>query len=219
MKKTLTRQPSHPHRTMFSTTRHVFRYITEYIRVLSYFKKTPACVTVYGSARIQEDHPFYQQAVDLGKALAENQLAVMTGGGPGLMEAVNKGAYNAGGLSLGCAIELPREQDRNPYLNRSFTCRYFFIRKIILSRYSKAFIALPGGYGTLDELFEMLNLICTERVHQYTVVLLGVSYWQPFFQLIQEHMVAHEMINDNEAHFVHMTDDIDTAIELINDAY
>lgn len=216
MKKKSSLNRTDKKRTILSTTTHIFRYITEYIRVLIYFWKTPTCVTVYGSARMSEDHEYYQAAVEVGKHLAENKLAVMTGGGPGLMEAVNRGAFINDGLSLGCAIKLPKEQDRNPYLHKSFTCRYFFIRKIILARYSKAFIALPGGFGTLDELFEMLNLICTGRTLPHSVILFGSKFWQPFYNAIHQHLVTHGMITQDEAHLVHITDDISSIAKLIN---
>jgi uncharacterized protein (TIGR00730 family) len=151
-------------------------------------------VTVFGSARFREGHPFYALARDVGGGLARLGFTVMTGGGPGLMEAANRGAREAGGRSVGCNIELPEEQQPNAFMDRSVTCRHFFVRKVLLFKYSYAFVALPGGGGTIDELFEALTLIQTRKIDRFPVVLVGTAYWQPltdlFAQMAREGAIA-----------------------------
>lgn len=136
------------------------------------------CVTVFGSARFTEDTHYYKQAEEVGAALAKLGFTVMTGGGPGIMEAANKGAYQAGGYSVGCNIVLPFEQIPNPYLHRWITIPYFFIRKVLLVKYSYAFVVMPGGIGTLDEFFESLLLIQTQIIHQFPIVMFGTAYYK-----------------------------------------
>jgi uncharacterized protein (TIGR00730 family) len=143
------------------------------------------CVTVFGSARFEEDHRYYAMAREVGAALVKIGFTVMTGGGPGVMEGANRGAREAGGRSVGCNIELPFEQEPNPYLDRWVTCRYFFVRKVLLVKYSYAFIVLPGGFGTLDELSEALTLIQTRKIRQFPIVLMGREYWAPFLAMIK----------------------------------
>ena len=143
------------------------------------------CVTVFGSARFDEQHRYYAMAREVGGALARLGFTVMTGGGPGVMEGANRGAREAGGRSVGCNVELPFEQEPNPYLDRWVTCRYFFVRKVLLVKYSYAFIVLPGGFGTLDELTEALTLIQTRKILQFPIVLMGVDYWAPFLAMVK----------------------------------
>ncbi len=147
-------------------------------------------MTVFGSARFTEHHPYYEIAQRLGAALAHAGFTVMSGGGPGIMEAVSRGAKQAGGHAVGCNIVLPREQKPNPYLDVWLEFRYFFVRKLMLAKYSFAFVALPGGFGTLDEVFEMLTLIQTGKVKDFPVVLMGSDYWQPLVDFMRRHMVA-----------------------------
>ena len=144
------------------------------------------CVTVFGSARFDEHHRYYAMAREVGGALAGLGFTVMTGGGPGVMEAANRGAREAGGRSVGCNIELPFEQEPNPYLDRWVTTEYFWVRKVLLFKYSYAFIVLPGGFGTLDELTEALTLIQTRKILQFPVVLMGRDYWAPFHGDVQD---------------------------------
>lgn len=144
------------------------------------------CVTIYGSARFKPDHVYYQLAVRMGKEMADLGFTVMTGGGPGVMEAANKGAYEAGGLSAGCNILLPFEQEANKYVQRNVDMKFFFVRKVLLVKYSYAFIIIPGGVGTLDELFETLTLIQTKTIEDIPVVLMGKEYWQSLIQLMQD---------------------------------
>ena len=143
------------------------------------------CVTVFGSARFDEHHPYYAMAREVGGALVGLGFTVMTGGGPGVMEGANRGAREAGGVSVGCNIELPFEQNPNPYLDRWVTTQYFWVRKVLLIKYSYAFIVLPGGFGTLDELTEALTLIQTRKILQFPIVLMGRDYWAPFMAMVK----------------------------------
>ena len=168
----------------------VLRTIRDFIAGFRTLHFVGPCVTVFGSARYDESHPYYALGRELGRGLAGLGFTVMTGGGPGLMEAANRGAREAGGRSVGCNIELPVEQSPNPYLDRSITCRYFFVRKVLLFKYSYAFVALPGGFGTLDELLEALTLIQTRKISSFPVVLVGTAYWRPFTDLLNALAVA-----------------------------
>ena len=169
------------------------------------------CVTVFGSARIAEGHPYYSLGRDLGHRIARLGFTVMTGGGPGLMEAANRGAREAGGRSVGCNIRLPQEQAPNRYLDRWVTCRRFFVRKVLLFKYSYAFVALPGGLGTLDELFEALTLIQTGKIRNFPVVLIGTGYWKPLVDLLQR-MVIEGTVDASDLRLMLVTDDLDEAI-------
>ncbi|MGE0813553.1 MAG: TIGR00730 family Rossman fold protein [Vicinamibacterales bacterium] len=169
------------------------------------------CVTIFGSARIGEDHPSYALAREMGAAVARLGFTVMTGGGPGVMEAANRGARDVGGASVGCNIELPFEQAPNPYLDRSVTCRYFFVRKVLLFKYSYAFVALPGGLGTLDELTEALTLIQTGKIKQFPVVLMGTTYWAAFTEMLQT-MVTAGTISKSDLDLMLVTDSVTDAI-------
>ena len=173
------------------------------------------CVTVFGSARIQETHPYYHLAVELGKGLSRIGLTVMTGGGPGLMEAVNRGAREVGGRSVGVNIVLPTEQAPNRYLDRMVTCRYFFVRKVLLFKYSFAFVALPGGLGTLDELTEALTLIQTKKIVHFPVVLIRAAYWRGFLALLED-MVKAGTISASDLKLFLVTDDLKEALEHIS---
>lgn len=169
------------------------------------------CVTIFGSARFQESHPYYAVAREVGRRTSALGFTVMTGGGPGLMEAANRGARDFGGRSVGCNIELPMEQDPNKYLDRWVSCHYFFVRKVLLFKYSYAFIALPGGLGTLDELCEALTLIQTGKIRNYPVVLIGVEYWKPFVDLLKE-MLEEGAIGAQDLNLLLVTDDLDAAM-------
>jgi uncharacterized protein (TIGR00730 family) len=155
------------------------RIFAEFIRGFRAFHFVGPCVTVFGSARFGPEHPYYSLAREVGARLAKAGFTVVTGGGPGIMEAANRGAREAGGLSIGCNIELPREQKPNAYLDRWLTFRHFFVRKVMLVKYSYAFIALPGGFGTLDEVFETATLEQTGKLRDFPLVLVGSEFWQP----------------------------------------
>jgi uncharacterized protein (TIGR00730 family) len=169
------------------------------------------CVTVFGSARFDERHRYYAMARDVGAALARVGFTVMTGGGPGVMEGANRGAREAGGRSVGCNVELPFEQEPNPYLDRWVTCRYFFVRKVLLVKYSYAFVVMPGGFGTLDELTEALTLIQTRKILQFPIVLMGVDYWAPFRAMVNT-MVEAGTISPADLDLMLVTDSVGDAM-------
>ena len=173
------------------------------------------CVTVFGSARFKEDHMYYKQARELGKRIAELGMVTMTGGGPGIMEAANRGAFEAGGTSVGCNIKLPFEQTPNPYVHTSITFNFFFIRKVLLVKYSYAFIIMPGGFGTQDEFFETLTLAQTKVINDFPIVVMCRSYYQPF-QHWMDHMIQAGTISPEDKKFVLFTDSVDEAISHIS---
>jgi len=175
------------------------------------------CVTVFGSARFKEDHPYYVLARRVGARLAEAGFTVMTGGGPGIMEAANRGAKDAGGYSVGCNITLPVEQKPNPYLDRWVEFRYFFIRKMMLEKYSYAFIAMPGGIGTLDEIFETSVLIQTGKMKEFPFVLMGTSFWRPLVAYLRESLLQAGTIDESDAARWIVTDSPEEAVALIRD--
>lgn len=171
-------------------------------------------VTVFGSARTQEDDPYYQDAVKVGEELVKLGFGVMTGGGPGIMEAANRGAKNAGGTSIGCNIILPFEQEPNPYLDVMINFNYFFVRKVMLLKYSYAFVIMPGGAGTMDELFETITLIQTKKIFQFPVVLIGTEYFRELREML-EHMVEEETISPEDIDLFYFTDSIEDAMNHI----
>ncbi|HYO97580.1 MAG TPA: TIGR00730 family Rossman fold protein [Polyangiaceae bacterium] len=193
----------------------VVRICAEFLRGFRALHFVGPCVTVFGSARLADDHHYYSLARALGGRLAELGLTVMTGGGPGIMEAANRGAKEKGGASIGCNIQLPFEQRPNPYLDRFVEFRYFFVRKVMLLKYSYAFVVLPGGFGTLDELFEALTLIQTRKIQNFRVVLMGVEYWQPLLDFMRQTMVARGTISAEDLTLVHATDDLDEVMAVI----
>jgi len=175
------------------------------------------CVTVFGSARFPEGHRYYTLAHRVGTEIAHAGFTTMTGGGPGIMEGANRGAKEAGGTSIGCNIVLPHEQAPNPYLDKWVDFRYFFVRKVMLVKYSYAFIVLPGGFGTMDELFEIATLIQTGKVHDFPVVLMGIDYWQPMLDFLQSRMVEGRTIDKSDLDRLILTDDPVKAMESIKE--
>ena len=176
------------------------------------------CVTVFGSARFQEGHPHYELARALGRRLAEAGYAVMTGGGPGIMEAANRGAREAGGLSLGCNIALPREQEPNPYLDRFIEFEHFFVRKVMLVKYSCAFVVMPGGFGTLDEAFEVVTLVQTGKLEAFPIVAMGGEFWGDMTDFVRGTLVAHGTIDPTDLDLIERIDDVDEAVAHIRSA-
>jgi uncharacterized protein (TIGR00730 family) len=172
------------------------------------------CVTVFGSARFGDDHPYYGLAREVGRGLVRLGFTVMTGGGPGIMEGANRGAREAGGVSVGCNIRLPHEQSPNPYLDRWVSCHYFFVRKVLLLKYSYAFVVLPGGFGTMDELTESLTLIQTGKIERFPVVLMDRTYWAPFVAICQ-HMIDAGTISPKDLDLMLVTDSVDEAMQHI----
>ncbi len=184
--------------------------ILDFIRGFRALHFVGPCVTVFGSARIQAGHPHYELARRMGGEIAKLGFTVMTGGGPGLMEAANRGAKEAGGRSVGCNITLPQEQKPNPWLDRWVTIDHFFVRKTLLMKYSYGFIIMPGGVGTLDEMFEALTLIQTRKIRNFPIVLMGLDYWQPLVALMH-HMAKAGTISQEDLALIHMTDSVDNA--------
>ena len=197
----------------------VLRIQAEFVEGFGMLAELPRAVTVFGSARTGRDHPEYQLGRQLGSALAKAGFAVVTGGGPGTMEAVNRGCSDAGGLSVGLGIELPFEQGLNPWVDLGINFRYFFARKTMFVKYSQAFVCLPGGFGTLDELFEALTLVQTKKVTKFPVVLLGSEYWGGLYDWLKTTVLDSGKIGDKDIALVHVTDDIDDAVEVVNEAY
>ncbi|MCR3747976.1 MULTISPECIES: TIGR00730 family Rossman fold protein [Lentzea] len=197
----------------------VLRIQAEFVEGFGALAEVPSAVTVFGSARTGRDHPEYQTGRDLGAALAEAGFAAITGGGPGAMEAVNRGCSEAGGFSIGLGIELPFEQGLNPWVDLGVNFRYFFVRKTMFIKYSQAFICLPGGFGTLDELFEALTLVQTKKVTKFPVVLFGTEYWQGLYDWIQSSVLAGGKVGEKDLALLHLTDDIDDAVRVVKDAH
>lgn len=189
----------------------LFRAMRDFIRGFRGLHFVGPCVTVFGSARFPVGHQYYELAREVGKALVQLGFTVMTGGGPGVMEGANRGAQEAGGRSVACNITLEHEQVANPYLDRYVTCHYFFVRKVLLFKYSYGFVCLPGGLGTLDELTEALTLIQTGKIRQFPVVLMGAEYWQPFTDLLKG-MVASGTISVTDLNLFLVTDNIADAM-------
>jgi uncharacterized protein (TIGR00730 family) len=194
----------------------ILRAVRDFIQGFRTLHFVGPCVTVFGSARYDESHPYYAVGLEVGRALVEIGFTVMTGGGPGLMEAANRGARQVGGRSVGCAIQLPKEQATNAYLDAVGTCRHFFVRKVLLFKYSYAFIALPGGLGTLDELFEALTLVQTGKIDRFPVVLIGREYWAPLSDLLRQ-LAEQRAIDAADLKLFLITDDVSEAIAHLKD--
>ncbi len=173
------------------------------------------CITVFGSARFKPEHQYYAMAEEFGKRIAQMGFVTLTGGGPGAMEAANKGAFENGGTSVGINIKLPFEQHENPYLHKSVTIDYFFVRKTLLVKYSYAFIIIPGGWGTMDELFETLTLIQTKMIYSFPVVLFGKKYYEPLMNYIKM-MEEEGTISKEDLKYLLLTDDYDEAMQHIS---
>ncbi len=190
----------------------LFKVLFQFIKGFRKLHFVGPCVTVFGSARYQPGHEYYKMAEAVGAAIVKTGFTVMTGGGPGIMEAANKGAYEAGGTSVGCNIRLPKEQIPNPYMHEWVTINYFFIRKFMLLKYSYAFVVLPGGWGTMDELFETLTLVQTGMIHHFPVVLMGKEYYQPLMAYL-DLMLKEGTISREDLNYVTLTDDPNEATQ------
>lgn len=185
-------------------------------RGLRTFHFVGPCVTVFGSARLKEGHPWYEKTREVAGEIARLGFTVMTGGGPGIMEAANRGAREAGGRSVGINIILPHEQHVNPWLDASVDMRYFFTRKTLLIKYSYAFVVMPGGIGTMDELFEALTLIQTRKLHNFPVILIGIDYWTPMMSAILR-MKEEGLISPEDLNLLTLTDSIPEAMEVLKE--
>lgn len=190
------------------------RVLLEFIKGFRAFHFIGPCVTVFGSARFKDDHIHYSTARTLGRKIAGLGFTVMTGGGPGIMEAANRGAKEAGGRSVGCNIELEFEQYPNPYMDKWVTFKYFFVRKTLLIKYSYAFVVMPGGSGTMDELFETITLIQTKKISDFPVVIMGTDYWKNLKELMDD-FVKNKTISEEDLKLFILTDSVDEAIEHI----
>ncbi len=190
----------------------VLRIQGEFVAGFDALSKLPKAVTVFGSARTTPEDASYQLGVDVGRKLAEHSYAVITGGGPGIMEAANRGAHEAGGLSVGLGIELPHEQGLNEYVDLGLNFRYFFARKTMFLKYSQAFICLPGGMGTMDEFFEVMCMVQTGKVTNYPIVLMGTEYWSGLLEWMDKTLAASGYINEDDRELFLLTDDPDEAL-------
>jgi uncharacterized protein (TIGR00730 family) len=191
------------------------RILSEFIEGFDSLADLPLAVSVFGSARIKPDDPVWAMAESLGGALARAGYAVITGGGPGVMEAANKGATEAGGLSVGLGIELPFEQGLNAWCDIGIDFRYFFARKTMFVKYAQAFVVMPGGFGTLDELFEALTLVQTRKVTRFPVVLMGSDYWNGLLDWLRHTMAASGKVSERDLELIYVTDDVDDAVRHI----
>ncbi len=205
-----------PRQRLVETAR-IFRIVGEFIRGFQALHFIGPCVTVFGSARFTEDHRYYKMAREMGAAIAEHGFTVMTGGGPGIMEAANRGARDKGGKSIGCNIALPMEQQPNPYVDKFVEFRYFFVRKVMMVKYSYAFVVMPGGMGTLDELFETVTLIQTGKIRNFPIVLMGVDYWKPLLEFMRTTMVQEGTIAPEDLDVIVPTDSVEEAMQVIEE--
>jgi uncharacterized protein (TIGR00730 family) len=194
------------------------RILSEFVEGFDTLADLPPAVSVFGSARSVAGSPECELAADLGAALAEAGYAVITGGGPGVMEAANRGATEAGGMSVGLGIELPFEQGLNPYVDIGIDFRYFFVRKTMFVKYAQAFVVLPGGFGTLDELFEAVTLVQTKKVTRFPVILMGTEYWSGLIAWVKQTLLAEGKVNKADLELIQLTDDVGEAVQIIIDA-
>src|SRR3954471_235253 len=196
----------------------VLRIQSEFVEGFGLLAELPRAVSVFGSARTPREHPHYAAGVQLGAALAQAGYAVITGGGPGAMEAAHRGASEAGGMSVGLGIELPFEQELNEWVDVGISFRYFFVRKTMFVKYAQAFVILPGGFGTLDELFEALTLVQTRKVTRFPVILYGREYWGGLLEWIRSTLIASATISADDVELFRLTDDVDEVIAVIREA-
>jgi len=195
----------------------VFRIALEFVRGFRLLHRAGPCVTVFGSARFDETNPHYAKAREIGAGLARAGFTIITGGGPGIMEAANRGAREVGGRSVGCNIRLPAEQQPNRYLDEWITFDHFFVRKVMLVKYSYAFVALPGGFGTLDEIFETATLIQTGKIEEFPLVLVGTEFWQPLLEFMQERLVAGGTVSPEDPERLVLTDSTAHVVDCIRE--
>lgn len=200
----------------------MFKIMSEFVEGFERMENIGPCVSVYGSARTPEDSPYYKLGVEVSERLVDEGYGIITGGGPGIMEAGNRGAQNKGGASVGLNIELPHEQRPNKYIDydKSIDFNYFFARKVMFVKYAQAFVLLPGGFGTMDELFETLTLIQTQKIDRIPIILMGSEFWGGLVDWIENTMCKKEKnISEEDLKLFHLTDNIDEMIEIINDHY
>jgi len=201
-----------------SDTWQVFKIMSEFVEGFEVLSKAGPCVSIFGSARTQPDNQYYILAEKIAYLLAKEGYGVITGGGPGIMEAGNKGAQRAGGISVGLNIELPFEQHHNPYIDSEYliSFKYFFARKTMFIKYSQGFVVMPGGFGTLDELFEAITLIQTKKIARFPIVLMGKSYWQGLIDWVKGTMLDEKNISPEDLDLFSIVDTAEEAVEQIN---
>ncbi len=197
----------------------VFRIMSEFVDGIETLSKLPSAVTFFGSARSKPEDTYYMLAKQLASELVGQGFAIITGGGPGIMEAANRGALEAGGISVGVNIELPFEQKPNPYTNVQLTFRYFFVRKVMFIKYAIGYVIFPGGFGTLDELFEALTLIQTDKIRPFPVVLFGSEYWSGMIDWLNKTMVENKMIKPEDMSIFTVTDSIPEVVRILRSLY
>ncbi|WP_156306762.1 LOG family protein [Sphingobacterium endophyticum] len=195
----------------------IFKIMSEFVDGFEKLAKIGPCVSIFGSARTPDEHKYYQMTVEIARLLADRGYGVISGGGPGIMEAANKGAYTAGGKSVGLNIELPHEQFHNKYIDRDklLEFNYFFVRKVMFMKYSQGYIVLPGGFGTMDELFEAVTLIQTGKIARFPIVLVGSEYWNGLFDWIKNTMLGNKYISEEDLNLYRMVDTAEEATEHI----
>jgi uncharacterized protein (TIGR00730 family) len=193
----------------------MFRIMAEFVDGFEALAKYHPAVSIFGSTRIKPGDEVYQKAEQIGKLLAENGFAVITGGGPGVMEAANKGAFSAGGKSIGLNIELPHEQKPNPYTNITLNFRYFFVRKVMFVKYAVAYIILPGGFGTMDEMLEAVTLIQTNKIRPFPVILVGSNYWKGFLDWMKDVVLKYEKISLADIEILQLIDEPEEIVKAI----
>ncbi len=199
----------------------VFRIMSEFVEGFEAMSRMGNCVTIFGSARLKPDAKFYKLTVDVAKEFVKAGYGIISGGGPGVMEAANKGAKESNGASIGFNIELPHEQGSNPFIDddKLITFRYFFVRKVMFVKYAQGFIVMPGGYGTLDEFFEAITLVQTKKGRQFPIVLMGVEYWSGLIEWIKTKMLHDGMISSEDINLFILTDDPKVAVKTVVDFY
>ncbi len=200
----------------------IFKIVGEFVNGFEKMSQIGPCVSVFGSARTKPEDPYYQLAVDVSQKIAENGYGVITGGGPGIMEAGNKGAHLAGGTSVGLNIDLPFEQHDNPYIDsdKSLDFDYFFVRKVMFVKYSQGFVVMPGGFGTLDELFEAITLIQTHKIQKFPIILVGKEFWSGLLEWVKTTLLdKFGNISPKDIDLIHLVDTPDEVIEVLNDFY
>lgn len=193
----------------------IFRIISEFTEGFEKLSEVKEAVSIFGSARLKPDHPYYIKSVELATLLSQNDFAIITGGGPGVMEAANKGAFEENQLSIGLNIELPMEQRPNPYQDISLDFRYFFVRKVMFVRYSMGYVCMPGGFGTLDEFFEALTLMQTNKIYPLPLVLFGTHFWGGLMDWIKTTLVEYETISREDVQLIKVTDDIHEVLDIM----
>ncbi len=195
----------------------LFKILAEFVEGFEVLPRVYPAVTIFGSARTPVDHPDYKKAEKMGKLLVKAGFSVITGGGPGIMEAANKGASEAGGYSVGLNIKLPLEQEPNPYANLKLEFKYFFVRKVMMAKYSVAFVFFPGGFGTLDEMFEVLTLVQTKKIRAVPIVLIDKNFWEPLYQWMINYLVPNKKISSKDIELFKIIDNPEEAVNYIKE--